>query len=418
MSKKFLVPIDLTKNEILNAVIQNLASAPSSPVSGQIYYDTGDDTIYVWDGASWIDLGVQGGAGATNLGASYAATTVTVTSDTGDDVEIAAADTDSAGVMTDAMFDKLDGIEAAADVTDTTNVDAAGATMNADTSLAGNGYFIDEDSMASDLATKVPSQQSVKAYADTKSTASKSESLTNKTIDANGTGNSISNLEVADFAGSAIVTAGEGLASSDNDTSIPTTAAVIDAVAAAVGAADAMVFKGALDASTNPNYPAAVTGDTYKVSVAGKVGGASGVNVEAGDMVIATADNAGGNQATVGTSWMIVQTNLEAATTALAGVVELATQAEAQAKADTTRALTAASVADFTRKYTALIGDAVETSIDVTHGLGSQWVTAQVFEASSGAQVECDVILTSGTVTTFEFAVVPTTDQYRVVITG
>lgn len=59
---------------------------------------------------------------------------------------------------------KLSGIETAADVTDAANVDAAGATMNADTTLAGNGYFLDEDNMASDSATKVPSQQSVKAY--------------------------------------------------------------------------------------------------------------------------------------------------------------------------------------------------------------------------------------------------------------
>ncbi|TXG77300.1 SGNH/GDSL hydrolase family protein [Patescibacteria group bacterium] len=42
----------------------------------------------------------------------------------------------------------------------------AGATMNSDSSLAGNGYFLDEDNMASDSATKVPSQQSVKAYVD------------------------------------------------------------------------------------------------------------------------------------------------------------------------------------------------------------------------------------------------------------
>lgn len=61
---------------------------------------------------------------------------------------------------------KLAGIETAADVTDATNVAAAGATMDADTSLAGNGYFLDEDNMASNSATKVPSQQSVKAYVD------------------------------------------------------------------------------------------------------------------------------------------------------------------------------------------------------------------------------------------------------------
>jgi len=74
------------------------------------------------------------------------------------------------GLMTVAQADKLDNIEAGADVTDTTNVDAAGATMNADTSLVGNGYFLDQDDMSGDDATKVPSQQSVKAYVDAKAT--------------------------------------------------------------------------------------------------------------------------------------------------------------------------------------------------------------------------------------------------------
>jgi hypothetical protein len=50
--------------------------------------------------------------------------------------------------------------------------------------------------------------------------------LTNKTIDANGTGNSIINIEVADFAGSAIVTAAETISANNNDTTIPTSAAV------------------------------------------------------------------------------------------------------------------------------------------------------------------------------------------------
>lgn len=61
-------------------------------------------------------------------------------------------------------------------------------------------------------------------------TSSSTNTLTNKTIDANGTGNAISNLEVADFAGSAIVTEAEGIGSSDNDTSLPTSAAVKDYV--------------------------------------------------------------------------------------------------------------------------------------------------------------------------------------------
>jgi len=70
------------------------------------------------------------------------------------------------GLATATQITKLDGIEAAADVTDATNVNAAGATMNTDTTMAGNGYFLDEDTLGSDDATKVASQQSIKAYVD------------------------------------------------------------------------------------------------------------------------------------------------------------------------------------------------------------------------------------------------------------
>ena len=72
------------------------------------------------------------------------------------------------------------------------------------------------------------------------------------------------------------------------------------AIGTGIGANDAMVFKGVIPANTNPNYPSGVTGDTWKISVAGKIGGASGVNVEAGDTIICVTDNAGGTQATVG----------------------------------------------------------------------------------------------------------------------
>lgn len=76
------------------------------------------------------------------------------------------------------------------------------------------------------------------------------------------------------------------------------TKAYVDA--AVVGLLD---FKGSTDCSANPNYPAASKGDAYVVSVAGKIGGASGVSVTVGDFYFATADNAGGTQAAVGASW-------------------------------------------------------------------------------------------------------------------
>lgn len=61
---------------------------------------------------------------------------------------------------------KLDGIESGADVTDATNVAAAGATMNTDTNVKSNSWVLDQDNMSGNDDTKVPTQQSVKAYVD------------------------------------------------------------------------------------------------------------------------------------------------------------------------------------------------------------------------------------------------------------
>lgn len=76
---------------------------------------------------------------------------------------------------------------------------------------------------------------------------------------------------------------------------------------AIIAAADALVYKGVIDCSGNPNYPAADAGHTYKVSVQGKIGGASGPNVAVGDLLICTTDGtATGDHATVGQFWDIV----------------------------------------------------------------------------------------------------------------
>jgi len=47
--------VDFDQNEAWNLVIENLAAPPAGPIAGQIYYDTVDLIIKVWDGAAWAD---------------------------------------------------------------------------------------------------------------------------------------------------------------------------------------------------------------------------------------------------------------------------------------------------------------------------------------------------------------------------
>jgi hypothetical protein len=88
--------------------------------------------------------------------------------------------------------------------------------------------------------------------------------------------------------------------------------------------------KGPLDCSANPNYPVGLNGDFYRCSVAGKVGGASGIVVEVADLIMCVADNAGGTQASVGTSWIVGQANIAGITAAGLAMLQAA-DATAQA---------------------------------------------------------------------------------------
>ena len=113
-----------------------------------------------------------------------------------------------------------------------------------------------------------------------------------------------------------------------NTTQIATTAFVVGEVASAVtGLLD---YKGNVDCSANPNYPSASKGDTYYVSVAGKIGGASGVSVDVGDAVVAKADNAGGTEASVGTSWFVLEHNLAGALLSANNLSDLANASTAR----------------------------------------------------------------------------------------
>lgn len=100
------------------------------------------------------------------------------------------------------------------------------------------------------------------------------------------------------------------------DTKLARADAIKDYCDNLLAGADAMVYKGAVNCSGNPNYPAADAGWTYKVSVAGKIGGASGPNVEVGDTIMCTTDGTTtGNHSDKGQYWNIIQTNIDGAVT-------------------------------------------------------------------------------------------------------
>jgi hypothetical protein len=114
MVKKFLVPIDLTKNELLNPVLHVLPAAPSNPSEGQTYYDSVLKQERFFNGTTWVNKSGSAGTITSVSGASPITSTGGSTPTIGIDDATPAA----RGAMTAGDKTKLDGV-------------ATGATANA-----------------------------------------------------------------------------------------------------------------------------------------------------------------------------------------------------------------------------------------------------------------------------------------------
>jgi len=104
---------------------------------------------------------------------------------------------DSGTVNIDGGLSINGAITAVGNITSTGDIEFAALNDGTITITA----FIDEDSFSSDSQTRLPTQQSVKAYVDAQDANIASDSLTftNKTFDVEGTGNSVTNIDVANL---------------------------------------------------------------------------------------------------------------------------------------------------------------------------------------------------------------------------
>src|SRR6056300_795201 len=125
------------------------------------------------------------------------------------DDQINAISTTSITTDSNATNATVSGTGASGTLTITANSNTEVTVTDSGMQLGGSGArvnsILDQDDLSGDSATALATQQSIKAYVDAQDAAIASDTLTltNKTIDANGSGNSISNIETADFASSA-----------------------------------------------------------------------------------------------------------------------------------------------------------------------------------------------------------------------
>ncbi len=153
MARKFVVSLDLLQNELLNARIQNLGTAPTTPVEGQVYYNNtaGNKTLYFWNGIEWIptsgsvevitDTIGQYVKGGTGLTATFNDTTNETTLDL-DNTAVTAGAYGSQTKIPTFTVDQQGRLTAAGEVDVATELDITGDTGTTSISLLSEGLTV------------------------------------------------------------------------------------------------------------------------------------------------------------------------------------------------------------------------------------------------------------------------------------
>lgn len=110
------------------------------------------------------------------------------------------------------------------------------------------------------------------------------------------------------------------------------------------------------------------------------------------------------------------------ATETTAGKIEIATQAETDAGTDDQRAITPLKLKNWAsapKRYSTDVGDGSNTSYTITHNLNTRELQVKVYRNSGNYdEVDVEVRHTSTTQLTLVFSSAPTSNQFKVVITG
>jgi hypothetical protein len=423
MSRKFLVSIDLNKNELQNAAIQNLATAPSSPVAGQIYYNTTDNVIYFWNGSAWVTpsasqitsglLASRPAAGTAGAGKFYYAT---------DNYLLYYSD-GSTWQQVSNFGSVTSQTSYGAASANGTSTNFARADHTHGTPALGTATPIAITGTASAGTATTPSKEDHShAFTPTQDLSMATFKLTNlgtPTADADAATKAYvdgvaQGLDVKDSVRAGTTTAGT-LASSFANGS------VIDGVTLDTG--NRILIKNQATASENGIYTVNASGAPTRstdMNLAAEFAGAftfieEGTTLADTGWVCTT-----NNPVTIGTT-PITWSQFSGAGTYLAGdgltlvgnTFNVGAGSGITVGADTVSIDTAVVV----RKYAVSIGDGSATSYTITHNLGTRDVVVSVYENSgSYAEVLCDINHATTNTITALFTVAPTSNQYRVVV--